>query len=214
MPLRFATLITLCFVFTPIASAGVTTGRLRLDASAPSLDEPVGYWNVWNGFVPPAEERVSLERELTVVLRGAEVSEVQGCSYRLFGGDLMPRTLVAKSGTEIRLENRDAMSHELEFEGLEGSVTTATAPGNSRPITAGTGTYAIRDLAFSHVEGHLVAIDDLVACAQVTSDGTFAFPELPAGDYQLVIYRRGEAIHDAAVTVADDETTLEPISLN
>lgn len=196
-----------------VAFAGDVDGTVRVELAAPDLEGPVGYWNVWNGFVPPANARTRLSREVTVVLRGEGSGEPSGCSYRIFGGDLMPQTFVARAGSEIRIDNRDAMSHELEIEGLEGAVATATAPGNSRPITAPAGSYAISDLAFEHVGGHLVAINDLVACGELGDDGKFTFADVAPGTYQLTVYRDGEAVHEAPITVEDD-LTVETITLN
>lgn len=202
-------------IASEVAFAGDVKGTIRVELSSPDLDEPIGYWNVWNGFVPPASARQRLSRELTVVLRGEGSDEPEGCSYRIFGGDLMPQTFVARAGSEIRIDNRDAMSHELEIQGLEGAVATATAPGNSRPITAPAGSYEISDLAFEHVGGHLVAIPDLVACGELADDGKFTFADVAPGEYQLAVYRDGEVVHEASVNVEDGgELSLETITLN
>lgn len=199
------------------AWAGAVRGRLAVGNQAvPESQQAEHYWNAWNGFIAAGEMNIDLTRELTVVLRGGEVSEPVACEYTLSGGDLSSRTMVVKTGTRIRLLNGDGAVHELAIDGLgDEGATLPTAPGNARQITipAG-GPYAITDALYAHVQGSFVPVDDLAACGRVEADGAFTLPEVPPGDYVLAVYRDGEQVHEQNVTLEAGVVEVDRISLD
>ncbi len=188
-----------------VVHAGELRGRLDLprDAAQRLLPPPPkAYWEEWNGVLPPAEPRVAAGRFLAVALRGSGTPKLDACGGVLRGGDLLPQTLLARSGGELRIVNHDGTPHELFAEGLEGFGPLPTAPGNARTVRLpSAGRWEVRDARYPHVQGHVVALDDLVACGQVADDGSVRFSGVPAGRYTLVVFHRGEPVASQPVEV-------------
>ena len=154
-------------------------------------------------------------RELSVVLTGAQVDEPAGCTYQIEGGDFRSRTMVVKSGNALRIENRDGCSHELQAEEIPEFTPLATAPGNVRSVVVPeAGIYSIQDRLYSHVQGTVHAVDDVVACAKINPDGSFVFDSVEEGNYTLKIYRGSEEVYSNSVQVDDDPLTIDSIDLS
>lgn len=176
---------------------------------------PNQYWSkIRNGAVDVRDDRIDPRRELAVVLTG-EGGDPVGCDYGLDGGDLMPRTIVVKAGTTLRIVNSDGCSHELEAEGIEGFSALSTAPGNARAVPIpSAGNFALTDRLYPHISGHVHAIADLVACGTIEASGAFAFEDVPVGTYTLKVFRGDREVASAPVEVGEaGPVTLEPISL-
>ena len=201
------------------ALAAPIRGSVRMPSDpAPSAvdEEPATYyWKVWNGFLDPRPRRPSPARELAVVLTGGDVDAPIGCTYRIQGGDLLPKTIVTKAGAALRIENRDGCAHELQSSEIPDFAPLATAPGNARaiPVPAG-GPYTVSDRLYAHVGGVVHALPDLAACAQVAADGSFLFEGIPAGSYTLKVFRGANEVHSAPVEVADGvPLQIDPIAI-
>lgn len=174
------------------------------------------YWNVWAELLDPAASRVPTEREVSVVLTGNANPRSRGCSYRIEGGDLLPRTLVAQANTRISLENRDGTAHRVYSDTLPGMTALRTAPGRAREVAVpDAGRWELRDREYPQLVGHLVSIPDLAACATVTPRSEWRFTDVAAGTYVLKVYRGGQEAHAAPLTVAASsrEVVVEPILL-
>jgi len=174
------------------------------------------YWNVWAELLDPVAARVPTEREVSVVLTGDANPRSRGCSYRIEGGDLFPRTLVAQANTRISLENRDGTAHRVYSDTLPGLTALRTAPGRAREVAVpDAGRWELRDREYPQLVGHLVSIPDLAACATVTPRGEWRFSDVAAGTYVLKVYRAGQEAHAAPLTVAAGtrEVVVEPILL-
>jgi hypothetical protein len=201
------------------AHAGPVRGTLEIPRDAqPSradADRPDHYWRVWNGVLEPRPEQLDPSRELAVVLTGAASGEPVGCEYALRGGDLTPSTLVVKQGAELRIENHDGCSHALFVEGVEGFDRAETPPGNARVVSIDeAGSWAVRDAVHPHVQGHLHALPDLVACGAIDARGGYAFPSVPAGTYTLKVYRGADEVASQEVVVGDGrEVVVPPVAL-
>jgi len=152
-------------------------------------------------------------RELAVVLAGSPSAEPKGCDYAIDGGDLAPRTMVVRPSVPFRIENRSPADHELHAPGVSELAPLQTAPGNARTASIPRpGTYEVRDRLFPHLRGHLVVTDDLVACAEVAADGSYAFADVMPGTYTLRVYRNGEVVAEQATEVATRNLTLDVIT--
>jgi len=195
-----------------VALAAPVSGKVELSGEAPSSEEDDAYyWKAWNGFIDPSPVRLDPAREVTVVLTGTPGDgPAPGCRATLTGGDLMPRTMVVRTGTPVRIENTDGCRHELFSPEITEFAPLATAPGNARavPIPAG-GPYPVQDRLYAHVSGTIVPIDDLVACGTVGPDGAFRFEGVDAGEYTLKVFRDGEVVHEAPLSVADGPVEIE-----
>ena len=204
------------------ASAVPIRGQVRLPPGpqqepTPDADGPPDhYWRVWDGELDPARLRPNPRREAAVVLTGESSRPPIDCTYAVQGGDLMPRTFVARAGTRVAIENRDGTGYHLFAEGLDTFRPLRTAPGRSRELTMpDAGAWPIRDSRYAHVGGHLVTIPDLVACAHVDHRGNWVFPDVPAGDYTLKVFRAGAEAHAAPISVPSRGRglTVDPILL-
>lgn len=186
------------------------SGGTNADSQSTDTDY---YWKVWNGALPEQRERDDLN-DVLAVLTGKFTGPPIGCSYSFGGGGLEPSTIAARSGTTVKIENRDAFTHELEVVGLPGFTPLESGPGKVRaiPVPAG-GPWELGDRIYGHVDGHLHSIRELVACTKVTSSGKFRFENVPPGPYSLRILRGPEQIAIRRVTVPAGKTLhVDPLA--
>jgi hypothetical protein len=219
---RSLALVATVALFPSLSSAVLAadvTGSVTVPANAPSpgarpeATGPRGYWEEWNGFLDPRPPRFDPRRDLTVVLAGAPAARPRGCSYALAGGDLAPRTLVVQAGATFRIENRGAAAHELHAPGVPELAPLQTAPGSARTASIPRpGTHRVADRLFPHVRGHLVVVEDLVACGEVAADGSYRFNDVMPGTYTLRVYHRGEVVAEKAAEVGARNLTIDAIT--
>ncbi len=199
------------------ASAESVEGSVRggsVEAS-PESDQKAYYWKVWNGALPerpPSEDR----NDLLAVLTGKFTEPAIGCKFAFRGGGLSPSTIVARSGSTIRVENRDAFTHELSVKGLAGFTPLEAGPGKARviPVPAG-GPWELGDRIYGHVEGYLHSMRELVACATVGANGKFSFQDVPPGPYSLRILRGSEQVASRRITVpAGRSLQIDPVTIS
>ncbi|MDH3199775.1 MAG: carboxypeptidase-like regulatory domain-containing protein [Myxococcales bacterium] len=164
------------------------------------------YWKVWNGALPE-QPAADTNDSLLAVLTGKFTGPPIGCTFSFSGGALDPSTIAARSGTTVRVENRDAFTHELSVDGLPGFTPLESGPGAVRaiPVPAG-GPWRLGDLYYGHVDGYLHSIRELVACAVVSSSGRFRFDGVPPGPYSLRILQGTEQVASRRVTVPAGKT--------
>jgi len=199
------------------ASAESIDGSVRgssPDASTESNQKDY-YWKVWNGALP---ERPATDdrNNLLAVLTGKFTGPPVGCKFAFRGGGLSPSTIVARSGTTIRVENRDAFTHELSVEGLAGFTPLEAGPGKARviPVPAG-GPWALGDRIYGHVEGYLHSMRELVACAAVNANGKFNFQDVPPGPYSLRILHGSAQVASRRITVpAGRSLQIDPVTIS
>lgn len=159
------------------------------------------YWRVWNGALPERRD-VGDHDDVLAILTGKFTGPPIGCTFRFRGGALEPSTLAARTGMQVRVENRDAFTHQLAVEGLPGFTPLEAGPGKARVISVPAGgPWMLSDEMYGHVDGYLHSIRELVACAKVTSSGKFRFDDVPPGPYSLRILRGSEQVAVRRVTV-------------
>ena len=202
-----------CAAAVLVAFGGVSAESIEgsIDAS-PSTDaqsEPDQkdhYWRVWNGALPEQRDEGSHD-DVLAVLTGKFTAPPIGCTFRFRGGALDPSTLAARTGTQVRVENRDAFTHELAVEGLAGFTPLEAGPGKARVIAVPAGgPWELGDRIYGHVDGYLHSIRELVACASVTPSGKFRFDDVPPGPYSLRILRGAEQVAVRRVIVPTGKT--------
>ena len=169
-------------------------------------DQRDHYWRVWNGALPE-QRNVGDHDDVLAVLTGKFTGPPIGCTFRFRGGALDPSTLAGRTGMQVRVENRDAFTHQLAIDGLAGFTPLEAGPGKARVIAVPAGgPWELSDVIYGHVDGHLHSIRELVACASVTPSGKFRFDDVPPGPYSLRILRGSEQVAVRRVTVPAGKT--------
>ena len=200
------------------ASAESIEGSIVLGASPKSTKDAVPaetyYWKVWNGALPEKRRRKPVS-DVLVVLTGKSLGPPIGCTFSFDGGALDPATLAARTGTTLRIQNRDGFSHEVAIEGLPGFSPLETAPNRVRTVTVPAGgPWRVTDGYYPHVEGYLHSFRELVACATVQSDGKFRFADVPPGPYSLRVLQGSKQIRSRKVVVSNGQSlTVDTMSL-
>ncbi len=200
--MRLAALTAVALMAPPEVSAEIVDGSVRGQKSATnSSAEDDYYWRVWNGALPERSGTMGND-DLLAVLTGKFTGPPIDCTFRYRGGALEPSTLAARSGTTVRIENRDTFTHELVVEGLPGftPLESGTETVRAIPVPAG-GPWKLADNYYPHVDGYLHSIRELVACAAVSKNGTFRFENVPPGPYSLRILRGNEQVAMQKITV-------------
>jgi len=193
---------------------GSVQGNKSEQASADSSQQDY-YWKVWNGALPERRDRRD-HSDVLAVLTGKFTGPPIGCKFSFRGGGLDPSTVAARSGTTVRIENRDAFTHELSVQGLPGFTPLESGPGKARaiPVPVG-GPWELGDRIYGHVDGHLHSMRELVACATVTAGGKFRFANVPPGPYSLRILHGSEQVAIRRVTVPAGKTLkVDPLSMS
>ena len=193
---------------------GSVQGNKSKQASADSSQQDY-YWKVWNGALPERRDGGD-HSDVLAVLTGKFTGPPIGCTFSFRGGGLDPSTVAARSGTTVRIENRDAFTHELSVQGLPGFTPLESGPGKARaiPVPAG-GPWELGDRIYGHVDGHLHSMRELVACATVTAGGKFRFDKVPPGPYSLRILHGSEQVAIRRVTVPAGKTLkVDPLSMS
>ena len=223
--LRLLSLLTLTGALAALAATAsafdvrgtLTTPAHFADVPAETADEGRlhHYWDEWNGFLERREMGFSAARDVGVVLVGEGPMAEGQPGFALRNGNFWPRTMVERTGAQLRIQNTDPCTHQLEAEGFEPLGPTPTAPGLTRQAqVAAAGHWLITDRLYAHVSGHLHVIDGLVARATIAEDGSYHFQNVPEGTYTLEVYFEENRIHrQEGVVVTDRELTLEPIAL-
>ena len=112
---------------------------------------------------------MAAERELAVVLVGAGApAATEAVEANVSGGELLPATLVLRTGTTLRIRNSDEIGHELLAKGLDGFSAEASSPGAVRAVNLKqVGHWQIVDRLAAHAQAHLHVLPDVVAIAKV-----------------------------------------------
>ncbi len=213
--LLFLSLLVAMAGIASAALAGPLRGSVRLPEASEAPRGDDHYWQVWNGFIDPPNPQADASREVAVVLTG-EGDSALGCEARIVGGDFLPKVVTLRPGAELQIENRDGCSHELQSDDIPGFAPIATAPGNARgqiQVPAG-GPYTISDRLYEHVGATVHVVEDLVACASVSSRGEYVFENITPGTYTLRVFRGAQQVHESPVEIIGDAAlTLDPVAI-
>ncbi len=213
-------LFVLALVAAPlVVHAGDVRGTLTIaaDYGVPTVAETdaarsrARYWEEWNGVLDARPPRIDAAREIAVVLTGSGPPADDQPPVRLLNGSLLPSTVVARAGTQLRIQNLDGIEYFVYAEGNDEVAAQQTAPESVRPVTlTATGNWPLRDRTYGHVQGHLHVIPDLVARGEVTADGHYVFHGVAPGTYHLHVFRGAHEIADPQEVVVTDAPLTVP----
>lgn len=198
------------------ASAADVRGRILLGAYKPEPlkgPRPGFHWELDNGFKETLKDRIDASREIAVVLTGSAPADQTGLNVVLYGGSLLPSTIVVRVGATVSIENQDEIAHELYAVGLKAFGAEAISPRGRRAINfKEAGSWVLRDQLVPHARGYLHVLPDLVSVASVEKDGSFKFGDVAPGDYTLRVFDGAKEIASKPVSVTDKSTTLDPFT--
>jgi len=208
---------SVAFAALGVASAESVEGSVRSQGASESSDSDQKdyYWKVWNGALPERGDTDDFD-DVLAVLTGKFTGPPIGCRFAFRGGGLSPSTIAARAGSTVRVENRDAFTHELSVEGLAGFTPLEAGPGKARVISVPEGgPWALGDRIYGHVDGYLHSMRELVACAAVDGSGKFTFEDVPPGPYSLRILRGSEQVESVRITVPAGRTVaVDPLTIS
>jgi plastocyanin len=134
-------------------------------------------------------------KEVCIVAFGEGAPARETVQVRLGGGRTTPVTVVVAPGATIDLLNRDAFRHRPYIVNQPSFQASEIKPGENRQWKVpGPGTYELRDEAFPSVRSWVVVEPSVVARTHPAADGSFAFANLPPGEYTLRAYFSGAPV--------------------
>jgi hypothetical protein len=199
----------------PAAEAGKLTGKVvvsskfqnEISERKKSESKNTYYWNLENGILPIRSERISLQRDIAVVLFDADVTETKPDklkSVKVHAGAMERNVIVTRPGSTIRFRNVDPMDHELYCPDLPSFEPERQSNGSFRPIRfESEGIFEVRCKLIPHFKAYVVVTKG-VQIIPLNGDGTFALSNVSAGKYTLKVFLDGEWIHKQSFTVPDD----------
>lgn len=133
------------------------------------------------------------------------------------GGHTVPTTIAVSPGTKLLFVNHDPFPHRLYgTAGNEAFKESDTTPSGSRDWTAaGPGRFEFRDKLSPTLRFFVVVDPGVVDVVYPGHNGTFAFRELPSGDYFLKAFANGKQIGKPVQAVSKNGTVelKEPLTL-
>jgi hypothetical protein len=192
-------------LLTPQAAAAPVKGRVGgLDA----LLNPV--WNeardvasrryTWREQSPTVLDKfrhltAAVSKEVCIVAFGEGAPARETVPLRIGGGRTTPVTVVVTPGATIDLLNRDAFRHRPYIVNQPSLQASDIKPGENRQWKVpGPGTFELRDELFPSVRSWIVVEPNAVARTHPAADGSFAFANLPPGEYTLRAYFSGAPV--------------------
>jgi hypothetical protein len=132
------------------------------------------------------------------------------------GGHTVPTTIAVAPNTKLLFVNHDPFNHRLYQVGGGDFKESDTTPGGSRDWSAsGAGKYEFRDKLAPTLRFFVVVDPGVVEVVYPGHNGTFAFRDLPTGDYFLKAFFNGRAVGKPvqAVVARGNMELKEPLNL-
>lgn len=215
--------LALCLLLSPLtaAAAGVTgtlvatPGFGAPEVPARSAEDRAYYWEVPNGIVPTTPYRIRLDEQVVVTLQGVglEGEPVGNVDVQIGGPSMIPQTVLAAPGSQVRFINHSGLTVELFGEGLPGFAPEPLHTAHMRVVPAPTpGAFVVRSGHHPNFRGWVVVAAGKKA-ARVAADGTFSFPDVAPGTYTLEVHFRGQSVVSRSVRVIDEDVAIGEIRL-
>jgi plastocyanin len=213
-PVRRGTWLSVAMLalFCATAHAGVIRGTVRVPSGgAPraALDPYAGNANALPGAAAPAQGRAAdavIWVEKLPAETAAALPERPGRARLVQEGQTFkPRVLAVAVGNEVDFPNRDPIYHNVFSLSPVRRFDLGKYPrGQSRTVAfRRTGVAHVFCDIHSNMEAFVVVVPNR-AFAQPDAAGAFALPELPAGDYVLVLWHPDSGEARTRVTVPAD----------
>lgn len=134
----------------------------------------------------------------------------------LSGGRTAQTTIVVPPGTVLSFENHDPFPHRFFLVGGDAFKADDMQPGSHRDWSAPSqGRFEFRDELFPSVRFWVVVDPGVLEVVYPSRTGSFAFQNLPSGDYYLKAFFQGKQVgRPVAVVAKGKEVELkEPINV-
>lgn len=191
--------------------AAPVRGLLRLDKADENVGAGTqGYWrDLRNPTLPIAPPLLDPRRSMVVAIEGSDLSKTSNIPplVVLEDGQITPPVLAVRPGTKVSFENRDWQLHLLEPVGTNKFMKAQSIdPGDKLShVFDKAGTYRLHCSEVPHM--HLtVLVSAKAQLALPDNTGTFRFPDIRPGTYQLQVWYRGKWIHTQPLTVRGKTT--------
>lgn len=203
--------VVLLAALAPAAGAGVIRGTVRVPALPPAPEALRPYAGNANAFPdagPPAQGLVTDAVVYVETLDPAVADSLPPSPIRprlvQEHQSFEPHVLPVAVGTEVDFPNRDAIYHNVFSLSPVQRFDLGKYPrGQSRQVRfRRTGVGHVFCDIHSNMEAFIVVLPHR-AFTQPDADGAFALPDLPPGDYRLVLWHPDFGETRTAVTVPD-----------
>jgi hypothetical protein len=153
---------------------------------------------------------------IAAISSGGSAQPHEAIQITVTGGHTIPTTIAVSPQTKLVLVNHDPFGHRLYMVGNDSFKESDTTPGGSRDWTApGVGRYEIRDRLAPTLRFSIVVDTGVVEVVYPGHNGSFAFRDLPSGDYFLKAFFNGKQVGKPvqAVATKGNVELKEPLTL-
>lgn len=218
--IRLWLLTTLTACLATAGQAGVIVGTVRTPATgapeAPAANPYAGNANAIPGAAAPPHGQVGDAVLWIATLDPAVARDLPEAATRpqlvQRNQAFEPHVLAIAAGTEVDFPNRDPIYHNVFSLSPISRFDLGKYPkGQSRTVTfRRAGIARVFCDIHSNMEAYVVVVPNR-AFARPDASGAFRLPELPAGNYVLVLWHPDFGEHRTTVTVpADGDVRVQP----
>jgi plastocyanin len=182
------------------AAAAEVKGLITLSPDfqlTPLFDAP-GYWQLPNDAMEVQPPLVDPRTEMVAELRGSGLpsKSLVKPELRIEDSRMVPQVVPVKPNEKVTVLNQDWMAHIVETQGLRAK---RLAPGDSvQHAFAKPGIYQLKGTEVPHLVAEIF-VSDAPLVTVPDASGTFRFPDIPSGSYNLQLWYRGKVIYKEPV---------------
>ncbi len=200
------------------ASAGQVRGKIKganklLPAVYADAAKPDSHRYTWREPSPTVRQEfralsANPSRDICIAaISSGQAQKHDPIQITLTGGHTIPTTIVVSPGTLLSFVNHDPFPHRLFQVGNDSFKAEETSANGRRDWTAsGPGRYEFRDELFPTVRFFVVVDPGVVEVVYPGRTGSFAFHDLPDGDYYLKAFFEGKPVGKPVAVVAAKRT--------
>jgi plastocyanin len=190
-------------------------------AAYASMGDAKGHRYTWREPSPTVKQEfrnltANPSRDICIAACSGTASPHEAIQITVTGGHTVPTTIAVSPGTKLLFVNHDPFPHKLYRVGDPSFKESVTSSGGSLDWAApGAGTYEFADRLAPTLHFYVVVDPGVVEVVYPGHNGSFAFRNLPAGDYILKAFFDGKQVgRDVQATATHGNVELkEPLNL-